>query len=115
MMFKLSPMYCGFRVNRYGPLITNLSSIPIVFFNPNVKKAHPPINEPITKMMIANGSLCIKGDNTKLSKSNNPMNRKFTITRLATNQEKKNCQDRALGGGQKRKPGNFIVSTNKAT
>lgn len=115
MMFKLSPMYCGFRVNRYGPPVISLSSTPIVFFNPNVKNAHPPISEPMTKMVIAKGSLCLKGGSTKLSKSSSPMNRKLTITKLATNQEKKNCQDRALGGGQKRNPGNCIVSTNKAT
>jgi hypothetical protein len=115
MMFKLSPMYWGFRVYLYGPLVINLSSTPIVFFSPNVAKAHPPTSEPNTQIPIANGSLVFKGGNTKLSKSTSPRSKKFTITRLATSQEQKNCQDRGVGGGQKRKPGNFIVRTNKVT
>jgi hypothetical protein len=115
MMFRLSPMYCGFRVYLYGPPVTNPSSIPITFFNPKVTKAHEPINDPSTKILIAYGSLCFKENNPKLSKSSNPISRKFTKTKPTINQEKKNCQDRAFGGGQKRKPGNFMVSTNRTT
>jgi hypothetical protein len=40
------------------------------------------------------GSLDRKGDRKKLSKSRNPMSRKFATTRPAINQERKNCQDR---------------------
>ena len=92
-MFKLSPMYCGFREYLYGPPVISLLSTPIVFFSPNVPNAQEPNNEPIKKRLMANGSLCFKLGSMKLSKSNSPKTRKFTATKPAINQDTKNCQD----------------------
>ena len=54
-IFMLSPRYCGFLENLYGPRVINLLSIPIVFLRPKVRKAHEPIPDPIAKMHKANG------------------------------------------------------------
>jgi 16S rRNA C1402 N4-methylase RsmH len=71
-----------------------------------------PITDAKRNNTNADGNLGQKWGSTKLSKSRSPMKRKFTATRIAMNQEKKNCQDRGEGGGQKRKPDSLIVRIN---
>ena len=95
----MSPRYCGFLVNRYGPVVMNCSLIPEVFFNPSViipqkNNIVPKIISGIAKWKRNCVEIIYVSQSININKI---FNGKIIKNKIQVN---KYCQDHFFGGGQ---------------